>query len=495
MMSRDKKLVVSLFCGIGGLDLGFQSVVTEASRSAGFEVAIAIDNNPKVLELYRLNFPDTLVLCRDIGDISATEIRELIQQKYPDWDGEIAAVIGGPPCQGFSVAGKQDVNDARSQLVLKFINLVVELNPLMFVMENVPAIAWKKFAGVTGNAIALIEEHYILSKWLLTASDYNVPQKRQRAIWVGSKFGEVAAPVESEIRFSVGDAIPKRSVPEVKVSVFDAIADLTHLPINSQADFWELNQKSEYAQYLEQIFPKSCKSSNIISGCLATAHTAATQQKYGDTIPGEKEPTTWAKRLSVDGLSPTLRAGSGNRTATRPIHYEHARVITVREAARLHSFPDWFDFGTSKLAAHKAIGNSVPPLLAYAIASEVWAHLEEQQQSSTGTNSFVLTHVLGLQTFEASVGLPIFHSMGQQPGKLNCLAFGLVDGENIKVAGTRSPPMKIYLHLSIFTGLSLPRISLSKSLTFISADTVFHDKLKSQASSSHQDWEIIFTMS
>ncbi len=168
MSAIRKKLVVSLFCGVGGLDLGFQS--------AGFEIALAIDNNPKVLELYRLNFPDTTVLCRDIGNITAAEIREIIQQKYPNWDGEIAAVIGGPPCQGFSVAGKQDVNDEHSQLVLKFINLVVELNPLMFVMENVPAIEYKKFSHITGNAWSLAEEHYLLSKWLLTASDYGVPQ-------------------------------------------------------------------------------------------------------------------------------------------------------------------------------------------------------------------------------------------------------------------------------------------------------------------------------
>ena len=137
MLSKSNKLVVSLFCGVGGLDLGFQS--------AGFEIAVAIDNNPKVLELYQINFPDTLVLCRDIGDISAVEIREIIQNKYPDWDGEIALIIGGPPCQGFSVAGKQNLDDARSQLVIKFISLVVELNPSMFVMENVPAIEWNKF--------------------------------------------------------------------------------------------------------------------------------------------------------------------------------------------------------------------------------------------------------------------------------------------------------------------------------------------------------------
>ncbi len=164
MMSKNKKLLVSLFCGVGGLDLGFEA--------AGFEIAVAVDNDPKVIAIYQNNFPDTIVLCKDIGDISASEIREVIQNKYQDWDGEIAAVIGGPPCQGFSVAGKQNLDDERSQLVIKFINLVVELNPTMFVMENVPAIESKKFSHITGNAIALIEEHYILSKWLLTASDY-----------------------------------------------------------------------------------------------------------------------------------------------------------------------------------------------------------------------------------------------------------------------------------------------------------------------------------
>jgi DNA (cytosine-5)-methyltransferase 1 len=445
MMSRNKKLVVSLFCGIGGLDLGFES--------AGFEIAIAIDNNPKVLELYQNNFPDTTVLCRDIGEISASEIREIIQQKYPDWDGEIAAVIGGPPCQGFSVAGKQKLDDSRSQLVLKFINLVVELNPLMFVMENVPAIEWKKFSEITGNAIALIEEHYILSKWLLTASDYGVPQKRQRAIWVGSKFGEVVPPLESDRKFTVGDAI----------------SDLSHIPINSQTDTWELGEKGKYAEYLDKIFTSTrlsdhhCVSKSLdISGFQATAHTPTTQQKYGDTLTGEKEPTTWAYRLVSDGFSPTLRAGSGNRTAARPIHYEHARVITVREAARLHSFPDWFDFGTSKLAGHKAIGNSVPPLLGYAIAqaltsqfaSQVWAHLEEQQNISfgdatrttivlrcPGTSCFVFKHLLDLQTLEASVDLQIFYSMGQQLEKRSCGTYGLVYGENIKVGNERSPPI------------------------------------------------------
>ena len=350
MFSKNKKLVVSLFCGVGGLDLWFQSANV-------FEIAVAVDNNPKVLAIYQNNFPYPIVLCKDISDITAAEIREIIQKRYTNWDGEIAAVIGGPPCQGFSVVGKQNLDDERSQLVRKFINLVVELNPSMFVMENVPAIEWKKFSHITSNAIALIEEHYILSKWLLTASDYGVPQKRQRAIWVGSKFGSVAPPPESDKKFTVGDAI----------------ADLSHIPINSQTDTWELGEKGEYAVGLEKIFScSSNESENVINGCRATMHDSATQKKYADTTPGEKEPTTWAYRLSSDRFSPTGSCWEWESNGSTSYTLRtYAGYNSTRTAARLHSFPDWFDFGTSKLAAHKAIGNSVPPLLAYAIAQRL----------------------------------------------------------------------------------------------------------------------------
>ncbi len=349
IMSSKLRLVVSLFCGLGGLDLGFDAI-------GDFEVAVAIDNDPKVLSIYRINFPNTITLCRDIKHVTASEIRDCIRAKYKDWDGEIAAVIGSPPCQGFSIGGLQNVNDARSLLVISFINLVVELNPTLFVMENVPAIEWKKYLHITGNVKARIEEHYKLSKWLLDATDYGVPQKRSRAIWVGSNRHDFLPPPCSDKKYTV----------------FDAIADLSDIPINPQTDLWTLTKPSSYASFLHETFPSQWMLLNRIDGCRSTVHTEATQQKYAATVPGGKEPTTWARRLSRDGFCPTLRAGSGNRTAGRPIHYEHARVITVREAARLHSFPDWFSFGDSKLAAHKAIGNSVPPLLARAIASHLW---------------------------------------------------------------------------------------------------------------------------
>ena len=108
---KNKKLIVSLFCGIGGLDLGFEA--------AGFEIALAIDNNPKVLAAYQKNFSDTLTLCADIANLNTNKIKGLIHQKYPKWNGVLAAVIGGPPCQPFSAVGKQNPNDERNQLIIK----------------------------------------------------------------------------------------------------------------------------------------------------------------------------------------------------------------------------------------------------------------------------------------------------------------------------------------------------------------------------------------
>ncbi|NJN07551.1 MAG: DNA cytosine methyltransferase [Richelia sp. RM1_1_1] len=348
MEAENKKIVVSLFCGVGGLDLGFEK---------DFEVALAIDNNPKVLAAYQKNFPNTSVLCEDIANLNPERIKELIYQKYPQWDGQVAAVIGGPPCQPFSAAGKQNPNDERNQLVIKYIDLVIGLQPETFVMENVPALEWEKYSHVTSNAWANACEHYHATKWSLVASDYGVPQKRKRIIWVGSKYGEIQPPSPSK-QFSVGDAI----------------ADLENLTLDKDIDSHHLENRGNYTQYLDQVFGKS--NSNIITGCAATLHNAATIDKYSNTAPGEKEPTTWSYKLKEDGFSPTLRAGSGNRTAARPIHYKHPRVITVREAARLSSFPDWFYLGDSKLHCHKAIGNSVPALMAQAIAIALCSHLD-----------------------------------------------------------------------------------------------------------------------
>jgi DNA (cytosine-5)-methyltransferase 1 len=367
-----KKIAVSLFSGAGGFDLGL--------KAAGFEIGIAIDNNPIALATYQQNFPNATVLCKDIREVTGEEIRDRIHAKYPDWDGEIHVVFGGPPCQGFSVAGQQNVEDERNGLVGEFVRLVLELNPLAAIMENVPGIENQKFGCITANLQAVLEEHYFLSKWNLNASNYGVPQARKRVFFVASKFGSSVGGVgfrPAKLTNPKGEIVPPRQLPQHNVR--DAITDLLPVPLlpkqNTQvvSPDWE---KGEYAKSLEEIFSNPGVITNEITGFAATTHTPEVIQQFINTPPGTREAKARAKKLEWDGLCVTLRAGSGNRTALRPIHPSEPRVISVREAARLHSYPDWFNFSEGILHAHREIGNSVPPLLAYAVGMQVMKHLE-----------------------------------------------------------------------------------------------------------------------
>ncbi|AFZ01553.1 DNA-cytosine methyltransferase [Calothrix sp. PCC 6303] len=348
-----KKIAVSLFSGAGGFDLGC---------GVSFEIGIAIDNNPIALATYQQNFPNATVLCKDICEVTGKEIRDRIQAKYSDWDGEIDLVFGGPPCQGFSVAGQQNVEDKRNGLVGEFVRLVLELNPLAAIMENVPGIENQKFGCITANLQAVLEEHYFLSKWNLNASNYGVPQARKRVFFVASKFGNI---------------MPPQQLPQHNVR--DAITDLFPIPLlpkqNTQvvSPDWE---KGKYGKYLEEIFPNPGTITNEITGFTATKHTPEVIEQFINTSPGAREAKSRSKKLEWDGLCVTLRAGSGNRTALRPIHPSEPRVISVREAARLHSYPDWFNFSELILHAHREIGNSVPPLLAYAVGMQIREYLE-----------------------------------------------------------------------------------------------------------------------
>jgi DNA (cytosine-5)-methyltransferase 1 len=313
------------------------------------------------LATYQQNFPNATVLCKDIREVTGEEVRAHIHAKYANWDGEIHTVFGGPPCQGFSVAGLQNVEDERNGLVFEFVRLVLELNPLTAIMENVPGIESQKFGCITANLQAVLEEHYFISKWNLNASNYGVPQARKRVFFVASKYGEI---------------MPPQHQPQHTVR--DAIADLLPIPLipkqNTQ-EFCNNWSKGEYAKHLEKIFPWIGTATNQITGFAATTHTVEVIKQFINTPPGAREAKSRSKKLEWDGFCVTLRAGSGNRTPLRPLHPSEPRVISVREAARLHSYPDWFNFSEGILHAQREIGNSVPPLLAYAVGMQVREHL------------------------------------------------------------------------------------------------------------------------
>jgi DNA (cytosine-5)-methyltransferase 1 len=363
-MIKIRPIGIDLFSGAGGLSLGFEQ--------AGFDVAAAVEIDPIHCATHEYNFPYSTAICASVIDVSGDDIRARGNLVGKDID----VVFGGAPCQGFSMIGKRAFDDPRNQLVFHFVRIVKELKPKYFVFENVKGLTLGKHAQFLDELIAeMVKAGYqmLLPYRVLNAADYGVPQDRRRLFLVGAR-RDVALP-----------AYP--TPVEQSVTVWDAIGDLPNAD-----DFDELSAgdsvrakwktKAAYARRMRGLdvdpedysYPREFDLGELTSS-FRTEHTALSQQRFMATAHGETEAVSRFRKLPPEGLCNTLRAGTdsarGAFTSPRPIHPTHPRVITVREAARLHSYPDWFRFHTTKWHGFRQIGNSVPPLLGRAVASEL----------------------------------------------------------------------------------------------------------------------------
>jgi DNA (cytosine-5)-methyltransferase 1 len=354
------------------MSLGFEQ--------AGFNVAAAVELDPINVRTHTDNFPN----CKTIqSDLSRTSGQDLLDEANLT-AGFVDVVFGGPPCQGFSLIGRRQVQDERNQLLLHFARLIREIQPRYFVLENVPGL-------LLGNAMELFRAFRRLIRRagyelvepvrVLDAKDFGIPQKRQRAFLLGFK-KDIESPRYPE-PVSTCDNGARFPLP----TVWDAIGDLANLDecpelLESDRYHGEVGSHSEYVASLNTfVVAKAADDSRRIlngrglGGCFRTKHSDTTVRRFAATTPGTTERISRCFRLARDGVAPTLRAGTGpdhgSHTAARPIHPTKARCITTREAARLHSFPDWFEFHASKWHGFRQIGNSVPPLLAQAVAGDL----------------------------------------------------------------------------------------------------------------------------
>lgn len=235
---------------------------------------------------------------------------------------------------------------------------------------------------------------------ILNAGDFGVPQDRQRLFLIGWRKGEVPVTPPTPTTARVGRRRPRQdrladgSVVRSAVTVWDAIGDLSDLTsatlgndanelVLSEADLASLDAwGSAYSRLLRQPELDERNASylrawdeHLLTNLRVPRHSAESIRRFEATEPGHEEPVSRLPRLRADELSFALRAGStkdrGGFTAARPLHPLHPRVITVREAARLHSYPDWFRFNRATWHGFRQIGNSVPPLLARAVASQI----------------------------------------------------------------------------------------------------------------------------
>ncbi len=333
---ENKLTFLDLFSGCGGLSLGFEL--------SGFKSVLAIDNWRDALETYKYNRKDVRVLCADLSNISPDNIKN--DQKIDTLD----VIIGGPPCQGFSIAGKRIINDERNKLYKSFVHFVEVFKPKAFVMENVPNILTIGNGIIRDSIISNFQSiGYTISYKVLTASDYGVPQNRRRAIFIGLKNGKTFVfpkPLESP-----------------KVTSYEALCDL---PENSLPDGapYELPPTCDYQKSMR-------KDSKGIFNHEITIHNKRTKEIISmvpdggnyKSLPLELQKTrkvhiAWTR---LNSQRPSFTIDTGHR---HHFHYKYDRIPTVRESARIQSFPDDFVFIGSKTSQYKQVGNAVPPLLA-----------------------------------------------------------------------------------------------------------------------------------
>ena len=369
---NSQPLAIDLFCGVGGMSLGF--------KQAGFRVVGAFDNEEKHVRAYKKNFPH---VAANQADLRKSTGKELLDSLDLD-DDVIDIVFGGPPCQGFSLGGIRSLDDERNLLIYEFARLVQEIQPRYFVMENVQGL-------MIGHAHQALNEFINLVRCagycvvddirVLNAANYAVPQRRKRIFVLGYR-SDVTPPTYPEPT-PIIKANGHKYFPTVK----DAISDLPKVDsceylFDCDGFNGKLGKPYHYARLMRgeiressDTLPLRNRNGYPLTGCLRTRHTPKTAHRFYQTQPGKSEPISRYYRLSLDGLAPTIRAGTGKdhgkHTSPRPIHPEAPRCITVREAARLHSYPDWFQFDETRWHAFRQIGNSVPPRLARCVAAEI----------------------------------------------------------------------------------------------------------------------------
>lgn len=351
-----KPRVIDLFAGVGGLSLGFEM--------CGFDVVLANEYDESIAAAYKANHQNTNMI---VGDITSLDLEET----FGPYSGKVDVVIGGPPCQGFSQKGqRKTIHDERNFLFKYYVKVVELVQPKYFVMENVPNLLTAENGYFRHEIEKLFNDMgYYLTLGVLNASDYGVPQNRRRAVIIGKR----------------GAPAPELPKPfESRTTIWDAISDLAFLSSGegSETQSYPNPPESDYQRQLRG-------DTEVLSNHVATKHSDLALERLamippnaGREVLPEEHLTksiysgTWT-RMRKEEISVTITTRFDTPSSGKFTHPYLHRAITVREAARIQSFPDDFVFTGNKSSQMKQVGNAVPPLLAKAVASVIMNDIEE----------------------------------------------------------------------------------------------------------------------
>lgn len=364
--------IIDLFAGCGGLSKGFED--------AGFESVLAVEKDEWAADTYRFNHPNTMVLTGPVEEQDLTPIKE----------EQICGVVGGPPCQGFSLSGNRDPSDPRNSMFVHFAAAVNLLRPMFFLMENVPGILSAKNAEgehVKDIIISTLSQAgYNVTAEILDASEHGVPQKRRRVFFIGTR---------NELNID-----PSRLYPEPRsetISVLDAISDLPELDRKNRGE-----EVSKYTTEPATEYQKIMRrGSDELHNHVCMRHTERLIERFKNIKCGQSVADVMEEHSAVKRGNAKVKSGKtfsqnnfrvfGDQPCpTVPasfqsnfVHPTQHRNFTAREGARLQSFPDTYIFKgqrtlmswEKRLSQYNQIGNAVPPMLAKSIAETIIKHL------------------------------------------------------------------------------------------------------------------------
>lgn len=369
--------VLDFFAGAGGL--------SEGMRMAGLDVVYANEIDRWARMTYEHNHPNTFFHCGDISAVTRETIDCDLQNHFGFGVEEIDIMAGGPPCQGFSIIGQRNIDDPRNRLFREFLRLVQQIEPSAFIMENVFGLLSMQDGKVKDEIIeAFTDAGYIVTEpQILSACDFGVPQVRRRVFFLGIKRELSLIPLAYP---DPTQASIQRDKLKSYVTVGDAISDLPEAVVESTGtDAGEaVNYRTAAMTEYQRLMRGDCQVAynhhtkrflDTRMERIANLNEGATKESLPVELQAGGHDNKY-RRLSYREPSPTLTAHM-SKDLSDFVHPRYNRPITVREAARIQSFPDSYVFVGSEFQQLKQIGNAVPPLLGMAVAQSVAQQLDQ----------------------------------------------------------------------------------------------------------------------
>lgn len=355
----EKYTVIDLFCGAGGLSRGFYD--------EDFNIVLGIDNDEMALKTFGKNHGETIAMNLDLYQ---KENIKSVSAEFLNHNKKLDVLIGGPPCQGFSLAGKREEDDDRNTLYRAMVKLAKLMKPRVVVLENVPGMLTLYKGGAKDRIFEDFEElGYKMNVQILYAPEYGIPQIRKRAFFVGL-LDEEDAFVFPEPRFKENEFI----TTEEAISDLPALVDI----YGEEIQEYEIEPQSEYQKEMRA-------NSKAIYNHIGTLHSEKTKKMIALVPEGKNHKSLPEEYQGIykynealtryHSKKPSLTINTGHRSH---FHYKYDRIPTVRESARLQSFPDDFIFYGNKTQQYKQVGNAVPPKLGSVLAKEIKKYLQEK---------------------------------------------------------------------------------------------------------------------